>query len=112
MHRFFLFYFLTLTLANSQARIGEWKALTSILNVRDIIFTEEAIYAASSGGVLEIKNNQYSTYTTINELNGVNLSCMALDHQSNLWIGGQSPFGFLQVYDFQKKESMSSFEFG
>ena len=112
MHKFFLFYFLTLPLANSLARIGEWQALTSILNVRDIIFTEEAIYAASSGGVLEIKNNQYSTYTTINGLNGVNLSCMALDHQSNLWIGGQSPFGFLQVYDIQKKESISSFEFG
>ena len=56
MHRFFLFYFLTLPLANSQARIGEWKALTSILNVRDIISTEEAIYAASGGGILEIKN--------------------------------------------------------
>ena len=112
MHRFFLFYFLTLPLANSQARIGEWKALTSILNVRDIISTEEAIYAASGGGILEIKNNQYSTYTTINGLDGVNLSCMALDHQSNLWIGGQSPFGFLQVYDIQKMESIASFDFG
>ena len=112
MHRFFLFYFLTLPLANSQARIGEWKALTSILNVRDIISTEEAIYAASGGGILEIKNNQYSTYTTINGLNGVNLSCLALDHQSNLWIGGKSPFGFLQVYDIQKLESIASFDFG
>ena len=106
MYRLFLFYYLTFSFANSQARIGEWKALTSILNVRDIISTEEAIYAASGGGILEIKNNQYSTYTTINGLNGVNLSCMALDHQSNLWIGGQSPFGFLQVYDIQKMESI------
>ena len=63
MLRFFIIYYLTISLANSQARIGEWKALTSILNVRDIISSEETIYAASGGGILEIKNNQYSTYT-------------------------------------------------
>lgn len=112
MYRLFLFYCLTLSFANSQARIGDWKALTSILNVRDIISTEEAIYVASGGGILGIKNDQYSTYTTIHGLNGVDLSCMAIDHQSNLWIGGQSPFGFLQVYDIQKRESIESFDFG
>ena len=95
MYRLFLFYYLTLSFAHSQQRIGEWKALTSILNVRDIISTENAIYVASGGGILEIKNDQYSTYTTIDGLNGVDLSCVALDHQLNLWIGGQSPYGFL-----------------
>ena len=58
MLRFFIVSYLMLSIANSQARIGEWKALTSILNIRDIISTEGAIYAATGGGILEIKNNQ------------------------------------------------------
>ena len=59
MYRLILFIYLTLSFANSQERIGEWKALTSILNVRDVTSTEEAIYVVSGGGILEIKNDQY-----------------------------------------------------
>jgi len=85
MKRFLLVCFIVLTFLRAQERLGEWKALTSILNVRDVIYTEEAIYAATGGGVFEIKDEQYSTYTTIDGLNGVDLSSLTLDHQSNLW---------------------------
>ena len=112
MKRFLLVCFIVLTFLRAQERLGDWKALTSILNVRDVIYTEEAIYAATGGGVFEIKDEQYSTYTTIDGLNGVDLSSLTLDHQSNLWIGGDSPFGFLQVYDLKNNRSIASFDFG
>ena len=112
MKRFLLIWFLVPIFMQAQERLGEWKALTSILNVRDIIYTEEAIYAATGGGVFELKDEQYSTYTTIDGLNGVDLSCLTLDHQSNLWVGGDSPFGFLQVYDLKNNKSIASFDFG
>ena len=57
MNRFLLVCFLISTFARTQSRLGQWKALTSILNVRDVIYTEEAIYAATGGGVFEIKDN-------------------------------------------------------
>ena len=56
MKRFLLVCFLVSTFLHAQERLGEWKALTSILNVRDVIYTEEAIYAATGGGVFEIKD--------------------------------------------------------
>jgi hypothetical protein len=112
MKRFLLFCSLVPTFVHAQERLGEWKALTSILNVRDVIYTEEAIYAATGGGVFEIKDGHYSTYTTIDGLLGVDLSSLTLDHQSNLWIGGDSPFGFLQVYDLKNNRSIASFDFG
>jgi hypothetical protein len=112
MKRLLLVYYLVSTFAHTQERLGEWKALTSILNVRDVIYTEEAIYAATGGGIFEIKDEQYSTYTTIDGLNGVDLSCLVIDHQSNLWIGGDSPYGFLQVYDLKNNRSITSFDFG
>ena len=61
MKRFLLFWSLVPTFVHAQERLGEWKALTSILNVRDVIYTEEAIYAATGGGVFEIKDEHYST---------------------------------------------------
>ena len=112
MNRLLLLCFLILTFAHPQSRLGQWKALTSILNVRDVIYTEEAIYAATGGGVFEIKDDQYSVYTTVDGLNGVDLSCIGLDQESSLWIGGKSPYGFLQIYDIINNESIASFDFG
>ena len=78
MKRFLLVCSIVLTFLRAQERLGDWKALTSILNVRDVIYTEEAIYAATGGGVFEIKDEHYSTYTTIDGLNGVDLSYLSL----------------------------------
>ena len=59
-----------------------------------------------------IKDDQHSVYTTVDGLNGVDLSCIVLDQGSSLWIGGKSPYGFLQIYDVINNESIASFDFG
>ena len=42
---------------------------------------------------------------------GVDLLSIAKDNNDNLWVGGNSPFGFLQIYSPLRKESISSFDF-
>jgi hypothetical protein len=64
------------------------------------------------GGLRKIKDDVYTTFTTIEGLKGVDLSSIAVDNESNLWIGGESPFGCLQVYNPDQKESLASFDFG
>ena len=104
----FLFLF---ELCFGQIKVGDWNSLTSYLQIRDAEFIENTIYAATEGGILYINENGYSTITNINGLIGVDLLSIEKDNNNNLWIGGNSPFGFLQSYDPLKEESLSSFDF-
>ena len=100
-----------LKLCYSQVRIGEWDALTSTLKINDVDFIGDTIVAASEGGILSIKENDYSVITTVNGLKGVDLLSIAKDHDNNLWIGGNSPYGFIQLYDPLNHLSINSFDF-
>jgi len=104
--------FLFFSLLNAQTRVGEWNALTSVMDVRDLTVQNDTIYAVTEGGIFEIKNNEYSVYTTIDGLEGVDLSTISMDFRSQLWIGGNSPFGFIQVYDPLNRQSINNFDFG
>ena len=93
--------------------MGEWEALTSVTDFRDITFIENKLYAATGGGIFEINDdNEFYVHTTLDGIEGVDLSVIAVDFMSNLWIGGKSPFGFLQIYDISKKQSIAIFDFG
>ena len=95
----------------SQVSIGEWGALTSSLKIKDVVF-ENKIYAATEGGLLEIDDNEYKVLTTVNGLDGVDLLSIKSDQNSHLWLGGASPFGFLQIFDPSNNSSIQSFNFG
>ena len=104
--------FVFISLLIGQSRVGEWEALTSVIDFRDIVYIDEVAYAATGGGIFKIKNNEYSTYTTLDALEGVDLLSISVDLNSNLWIGGNSPFGFIQIYDPINRQSVSTFDFG
>ena len=53
----------------------------------------------------------YSTLTTVDGLSGIDLSTIERDVYGNLWIGGSSPFGFIQIYNFNIG-SIDVFDFG
>ena len=105
---FFLFF---VELSFCQVKVGDWNSLTSSLQIRDVQFIENTLYSATEGGILSIKENDYSVITNTNGLIGVDLLSIAKDNNNNLWVGGNSPFGFLQLYDPLLKESISSFDF-
>ena len=107
----FIFLSVFLELSFCQVKVGDWNSLTASLQIRDFEFIENTIYTATEGGILSIKEKNYSVITNTNGLIGVDLLSIAKDNNDNLWIGGNSPFGFLQIYDPLRKESISSFDF-
>jgi len=100
-----------LSIGYSQVRIDDWKALTSPLNVRDLTSLDNELFAATEGGIFHIKDQVYETYTTVDGLLGVDLAAIDHDHNSNIWIGGNVPFGFVQVFDPIENKSIISFDF-
>ena len=95
-----------------QVENGQWKSLTSVLNNNDLVSLNNILYSATDGGLFVLENNEYKTFTTVNGLEGVNLTSLAIDLNSNLWIGGNAPNGFLQVYNPSLGQSVKIFDFG
>ncbi len=96
----------------AQVRIGDWRALTCPLDIRDIAIVSDTMYCATGGGLLIKTGNQFATLTTIDGLNGVDISVIAADGDGYLWLGGNTPNGFIQIYDPIKKNSVSLFDYG
>ena len=107
----FTFFIFFAELSFCQVKVGDWNSLTSSLQIRDVQLIENTLYSATEGGILSIKENDYSVFTNTNGLIGVDLLSIAKDNNDNLWVGGNSPFGFLQLYNPLIKKSISSFDF-
>ena len=101
-----------ISLISAQVRMGDWKALTSPLNVRQVVATEDHILAATEGGLFIFDDQNYYTLTTIEGLMGVDLGAVDRDPMDQAWVGGALPFGFIQVYDLEQQRSVEVFDFG
>ena len=77
--KIFIPFILFFSFPQAQVRVGEWKALTSPLDVRDVISLGDVIYGATEGGLFQIKEGVYTTFTTIEGLKGIDLSSIAVD---------------------------------
>lgn len=111
--RYFTILFLQIIgIISGQVENGQWKSLTSVLKNNDIVSMNNILYSATEGGLLILDDNEYETLTTVNGLEGVNLTSLAIDLDSNLWIGGNTPYGFLQIYNPTAGESVQVFDFG
>ena len=86
----------------SQYHPQEWGSITSLLTPNGIQTTTDGIvYASTSGGLLEF-NPDTEKFTSIKMEDGLiylDLSCIEIDNQGRLWLGGAYPNGYLQVYD-------------
>ena len=112
-YRYFIILFLQIIGTSfCQVENGQWKSLTSVLKNNDIVSMNNILFSATEGGLFILDNNEYKTLTTVNGLEGVNLTTLAIDLDSNLWVGGNSPHGFLQVYNPFIGESVQVFDFG
>ena len=89
---------------------GMWNSLTSFLQFRDVEFIDDRLYVATEGGILLIDEDEYSVISNIDGLNGVDILSIEKDDYNNLWIGGNSPSGFLQSYDPLNYKSLTSFD--
>ena len=100
-----------LSTINGQVRIGEWRALTCPLDIRNLIQLGDTTYCATGGGLLLYHNSTFEVLTTVNGLYGIDLLSISKDSYNNIWIGGKSPFGFVQIYD-NEKNSIDVFDYG
>ena len=96
----------------SQVRVGEWGALTSTVEINDIVGVEDGIFLATTGGILFVGDNMQSTFTTVDGLSGVNIESIDIDQQLNIWVGGGLPNGFVQIYNPLERVSIEVFDFG
>ena len=103
-----LFLFSTL---NGQVKIGDWGAYTSPLKINKTIIAGDSIICATEGGLLIKSGDIYKTLTTIDGLYSVDLSTIEKDSFGNFWIGGNTPLGFIQIYNFDIG-SVEVFDFG
>ena len=100
-----------LSIINGQLRIGEWRALTCPLDIRNLIQLGDTTYCATGGGLLLYHNSTFEVLTTVNGLYGIDLLSISKDTYNNIWIGGKSPYGFVQIYD-NEKNSIDVFDYG
>ena len=104
--QFFLFSILI-----GQVKIGDWEAYTSPLKINETIIAGDSIICATQGGLLIKGRDSYKTLTTIDGLYSVDLSTIEKDAFGNFWIGGSTPLGFIQIYNFNIG-SVEVFDFG
>ena len=96
---------------NGQVKIGDWGAYTSPLKINKTIIAGDSIICATEGGLLIKRGDIYNTLTTIDGLYSVDLSTIEKDSFGNFWIGGNTPLGFIQIYNFDIG-SVEVFDFG
>ncbi len=102
------------SLAAGIDRIGDWESWTSPLVTLDVVELNGKIYSATEGGVLiyDMEDESFQILTNIDGLLGTNLQVIQADPYGNLWIGGATPDGFIQVYDPVNFRSVHDFDFG
>jgi len=113
MFRFSIILLIIISINYGQNRIGEWKSYTSPLHIKSLVEYEDKIICATGGGLLvyDSQTNTFDTKTTIDDLLGTNLSAIAVDQFDNIWIGGDSPRGFVQFYDLNNARSLDEFDY-
>ena len=94
-----------------QVKIGDWRAYTSPLKINKTIIAGDSIICATEGGLFIKSGDSYKTLTTIDGLYSVDLSTIEKDSFGNFWIGGSTPLGFIQIYNFNIG-SVEVFDFG
>ena len=106
--------FILLGLLFGQARIGEWQAYTAPLHINDITGFEQQAICGTDGGLLiyDQDRDSFNTLTVIDHLAGTGINVVEIGKDGYLWLGGVSPYGFVQVYDFKNKKSIAEFNFG
>ncbi len=96
--------FLTFILINtlfSQARVGEWRIFTSPLEIADLVELDSLLVCATNGGLLVYDRdlNSFDTYTKLDGLMNTHLAAINVDPYNQIWVGGSSPNGFIQILD-------------
>ncbi|MDA3885481.1 MAG: hypothetical protein PF638_07815 [Candidatus Delongbacteria bacterium] len=70
-----------------KADIGDWKTFCSISQGNDLISSNNKIYVATDGGMLEFNGVENNIYDTDNGLYKINTTAVASDFRNIIWAG-------------------------
>ena len=79
-----LTYIIFISILFSQSIIGEWKDLTSALNINQSEIINNKIYCATSGGLLIRDGNNFTTFTKVDGIKNIDIKSIGRDSLDNL----------------------------
>ena len=99
IYRLFSLIALLLFLSNVYAGIGEWKSYTDMKGVVGIVAAENALWAATRGGLFRfsLSDSSLSTFTNSEGLTSNNLTAIAVDNAARIYVGASN--GAIDIYD-------------
>ena len=80
------------------AGVGDWKNYTDMKNTVGVVSARDAVWGATSGGVLRftVQDSAFVKFTNSEGLTGNDISAIGLDTQGSVWIGERS--GTVDIY--------------
>ena len=106
-----LYFILLFNVASSQVRIGEFKSLSSYLNIQDIELSKDFLIYVSNSGFIEYDYKEKSNNVisvdqglTLNDLSEIHI-----DTKGNYWIGSNKG---IMVWNKVDKKLKAEFEIG
>ena len=69
--------------------MGDWTAFTFIKDIRSILFDQDLIWLATSGGAVrvEIPGEQFTVFTNAEGLSGNDVTSVVVDRNRDVWFG-------------------------
>src|SRR5208283_1071574 len=79
--------------------VGEWKTYTCKRDVKDIVVSNNVVWAATSGGLFFFRESDstFTQFTTSEGLKTIDLTAIAIDSSGNIWTGASN--GFVHRYN-------------
>ncbi len=92
---------LSVLLFISFAAAQDWQTITTMNDVRAVVRVDDALWAATSGGVFRYNETDHSiqTFTNINGIQSLILADIEADNHEQIITGGES--GLLEIYNEQ-----------
>ena len=106
-----LLFIIFISTGIAQVNIGSWDALTCPLDIRDIVQVGDNTFCATGGGLMLYNNGISEVYTTVDDLYKVDILSISSDIYNNIWLGGKSPSGFVQIYNIDQG-NIDIFDYG
>ena len=96
------FIFFILSFLSAQYNYLNYGSITTLLTPTAInSYSDNIIYITTSGGLLKfnIDNKKFTPIKMAEGLDYLDLLSINIDKYKNIWLGGNSPYGGLQVYN-------------
>ncbi len=74
---------------SSHGGVGDWTAFTFIKDIRSILFDQDLIWLATSGGAVRVETagEQFTVFTNTEGLSGNDVTSVVIDRNRDVWFG-------------------------